>query len=258
MLLPIGDDNTERNTTPFVTWGIIAANVLVFVFLQGIGRTKEGEAFTYGFSVVPYEITHNVDLKTPTPIAGAEPEGDPRLGPRRVVAIPQMPGPSPIWLTLFTAMFMHGGFAHIGFNMLFLWVFGDNIEDNFGHLKFLLFYVLSGLAASFAQIVVNPDSLIPNLGASGAIAGVMGAYIIMFPHNRVRTLLPLGIFWTTIEVPALVALGLWIVTQIFSQYTASFQHTQGGGVAYMAHIGGFAAGLVMSFIFRRRKERLGY
>jgi len=194
-----------------------------------------------------------VDLTSPVPATGLQ-RGDSRVSPRGVPAIPQMPGPSPIWLTLFTAMFMHGGFAHILGNMLYLWIFGDNIEDNFGHLKFLIFYLACGLAAAFAQIALNPDSVIPTLGASGAIAGVLGAYIVMFPHNRVRALLPLGIIWTTVEVPALVMLGLWIVLQIFSQYTSSFQHSE-GGVAYMAHIGGFVSGLLLSFVLRTRSRR---
>src|SRR5262249_42764871 len=184
------------------------------IFLQGAGQTKQGEAFTYGYSVVPYEITHNVDLTTPVPVTGVQSDADSRFAPRRQVLIPQSAGPNPLWLTLLSALFMHGGLAHIGFNMLFLWVFGDNIEDNFGHLKFLVFYVLCGLAASFAQIAVSPDSIIPNLGASGAIAGVLGAYIVMFPHNRVRVLVPLWIIFTTIEVPALVALGICILTQV--------------------------------------------
>jgi membrane associated rhomboid family serine protease len=139
--------------------------------------------------------------------------------------------------------------------MLYLWIFGDNVEDNFGHGKFLLFYLLCGIAASMAQIFTDPNSPVPSLGASGAIAGVLGAYLIMFPKNRVRNLLFLGFIFTTIELPAVVVLGFWIVLQIFSQYTAmaSARHAS-GGVAYMAHIGGFAAGLVLCFLFRRRQR----
>ena len=254
MLIPIGDDNSDRTTTPVITWTIIGINLAVFILLQGLGMSRSGEVFTYGYSAVPYEITHNTDLKTPVPINDAGPGDELRPGRRQVQVIPQAPGPSPIWLTLFTAMFMHGGFAHIAGNMLYLWIFGDNIEDNFGHGKFLLFYLLCGLAASFSQIALDPDSKIPTLGASGAIAGVLGAYLIMFPKNRVRALLPLGFLWTTVEVPAIVVLGFWIVIQIFSQYTATFQHAS-GGVAYMAHIGGFATGLALSFLLRRRRPR---
>ncbi len=152
-------------------------------------------------------------------------------------------------------MFIHGRWMHILGNMLYLWIFGDNIEDNFGHGKFLIFYLVCGIAASFSQIFVDPNSPIPSLGASGAIAGVLGAYLIMFPRNRVRTLLPLfGFLFTTIELPAVVVLGFWIVIQIFSQYTASFQHSAQGGVAYMAHIGGFATGLLLCLLFRRRSN----
>ncbi len=165
------------------------------------------------------------------------------------------PGPSPIYLTLLTAMFMHGGWLHILGNMLYLWIFGDNIEDNFGHGKFLIFYLICGLVASFAQIMVDPSSPIPSLGASGAIAGVLGAYLVMFPHNRVRNIVALGFIWTTIELPAVIVLGFWIVIQIFYQYTSSYQSRHSGGVAYMAHIGGFLAGVVLSFIFRNRQPK---
>src|SRR5262249_41234334 len=150
----------------------------------------------------------------------------------------QAPGPSPIWLTLLTSMFMHGGILHIAGNMLYLWIFGDNIEDNFGHLRFLVFYLLCGLIAAFSQIMVDPDSVIPSLGASGAIAGVLGAYLFLLPGNRVRVLVPLFIFFTTLELPAVIVIGFWIVLQLISQYGA-IEHTaqaRGGGVAYMAHI----------------------
>jgi len=152
---------------------------------------------------------------------------------------------------------MHGGFMHIAGNMLYLWIFGDNIEDNFGHGKFLIFYLVCGVAASLAQIFADPNSPIPSLGASGAIAGVLGAYLIMFPRNRVRNLVFLGFFFTTIELPAVVVLGFWIVLQIFSQYTATYQHAS-GGVAYMAHIGGFATGLVLCFLFRKPQRASNY
>lgn len=256
MLLPIGDDNTARTTAPVVTWAVIAINVVVFIFLQGAGTTRSGEAFTYGYSAIPYEITHGVDLTAPVLVDGSAAQ-ESRSSTRRAQAVPQAPGPSPIWLTLLTAMFMHGGIAHIAGNMLYLWIFGDNIEDNFGHAKFLIFYLVAGLVASFAQIALDPNSVIPTLGASGAIAGVLGAYIVMFPHNRVRAILPLGFLWTTVEVPAIVIIGFWIVIQIFSQYTSTFEHSS-GGVAYMAHIGGFACGVIFAFLFRRRRSRLSY
>jgi membrane associated rhomboid family serine protease len=150
---------------------------------------------------------------------------------------------------------MHGGWLHIIGNMAYLWIFGDNVEDNFGHLKFLIFYLLCGLIASLSQIMMDPTSVIPTVGASGAIAGVLGSYLIMFPHNRVRVL-SLWFIITTIEMPAIVVLGFWIVLQIISQYQvlATTNVTQGGGVAYMAHIGGFVAGVILTFIFRRRTK----
>ena len=237
MLLPIGDDNQQRHGRPFVVYIIVVINVVVFVLFQQFA-SEAGAPFTYAYSVVPYEITHNVDLVETVRVPG---------GPG---AIPQFPGPSPIWLTILTSMFMHGGLMHIIGNMLYLWIFGDNIEDNFGHTRFLIFYLVCGIAASFAHILVDPSSVTPSLGASGAIAGVLGAYLIMFPRNRVRALLPLGIIWTTVELPAIVVLGFWIVIQIFSQYTATIKPGE-GGVAYMAHIGGFAAGIALTFIFRR-------
>ncbi|MEW6131318.1 MAG: rhomboid family intramembrane serine protease [Acidobacteriota bacterium] len=250
MLFPIGDDNSDRLTTPFVVYAFVAINVVVFLFLQQILQTKSGEIFTYGYSVVPYEITSGEDLKTPVTLRGGQAEVTARNA--REIIIPQYPGPSPIWLTILTAMFMHGGWMHIIGNMLYLWIFGDNIEDNFGHFNFAFFYLICGVAATFAQIYVDPTSVIPNLGASGAIAGVLGAYLVMFPKNRVRAIVPLGFFSTITEVPAVVVLGFWIVIQIFSQYTSSV-HQRGGGVAYMAHIGGFVTGLVLSFLFRKKR-----
>lgn len=251
MLLPIGDDNQGRLSTPYVVYIIVAINVAVFLVQLSDDR------FTLAYSAVPYKLTHNVTT-VPPGFRGALPPGieaDPRVasGLVPVRGIPQEPGPAFIWLTLLTSMFMHGGFMHIGGNMLYLWIFGDNIEDNFGHGKFLIFYLVCGFAASLAQIFVDPNSPIPSLGASGAIAGVLGAYLILFPRNRVRNLVFLGFFFTTIELPAVVVLGFWIVLQIFSQYTATYQHAS-GGVAYMAHIGGFATGLVLCFLFRTRQR----
>jgi membrane associated rhomboid family serine protease len=154
--------------------------------------------------------------------------------------------------TLFTSMFMHAGWVHLGGNMLYLWIFGDNVEDRFGRVKFAIFYVLCGLAATFAQLLVSMGSSIPNLGASGAIAGVLGSYILMFPQGRIRVLQGQQI----VQVPALVVIGLWIVLQLFSGIGSITQAADTGGVAYMAHIGGFAAGLVLTFLFRGNTPRL--
>lgn len=238
MILPIGDDNSERGTTPFVVYIFVAINILVFL-IQWVAK----EPFTYAYAAIPYEITTGTDLVVPTAIRG-------------VGVIPQYPGPYPIQLTLLTSMFMHGGIMHIGGNMLYLWIFGDNIEDNFGHARFAIFYLVCGLVASAAHIVFDPTSPIPTLGASGAIAGVLGAYLIMFPRNRVRGLLPLGFIWTTVELPAILVLGFWFVLQFISQVAefGTTARTRGGGVAYMAHIGGFIAGMVLCLILRRRRQ----
>jgi membrane associated rhomboid family serine protease len=149
------------------------------------------------------------------------------------------------FLTLFTSMFMHAGWLHLGGNMLYLWIFGDNVEDRFGHVKFIIFYLISGLGATFAQLAFSLDSNVPNLGASGAIAGVLGAYILMFPQGRVHVLMGRGI----IPVPALMVIGLWFVLQLFSGIGSIADTADTGGVAYMAHIGGFIAGFVLTFLF---------
>jgi membrane associated rhomboid family serine protease len=255
MLFPIGDDNQGRLTRPYVVYVIVAINAIVFLLLQQAVMTPQGEYFTYGYSVIPLEITTGVDLTQPVVLTGATPTPDRRTGRVQPPVIPETPGPSPIYLTLLTAMFMHGGWLHIIGNMLYLWIFGDNIEDNFGHGKFLIFYLTCGAVASFSQIIVDPDSPIPSLGASGAIAGVLGAYLVMFPRNRVRNIVMLGWIWTTVELPAIIVLGFWIVIQVVSQYTTTFESSQSGGVAYMAHIGGFMAGVALSFVFRRRRQR---
>jgi membrane associated rhomboid family serine protease len=208
-MFPIGDDNTDRRTVPVVTYALIALNVLVFLL-----ELSGGEAFIQQWALVP----------------------------RRFLANPAADFP-----TLFTSMFMHAGWLHLGGNMLYLWIFGDNVEDSFGHGKFIIFYLFCGLAATFAQMVFSLGSNVPNLGASGAIAGVLGAYILLFPRGQVRVLQG----QTVIPVPALMVIGLWIVLQFFSGI-GSIANSAQGGVAYMAHIGGFVAGLVLSFIFRGR------
>jgi membrane associated rhomboid family serine protease len=215
-MLPIGDDNSARRITPVVTYVLIALNVLVF-FLE----LNNGEAFIDRWAFVPARFL-------------ADPVGD--------------------FVTLFTSMFMHASWIHILGNMLYLWIFGDNVEDRFGHGLFLGFYILCGLGATFAQMALNPTSNIPNVGASGAIAGVLGAYLVMFPRGRVNVLL--GRFVTPMS--ALVVIGFWILLQIFAQvnaFTASSQ-TEGGGVAYMAHIGGFVAGIILTFLLGGNRRAL--
>ena len=206
-MFPIGDDDSARRTVPVVTYALIALNVLFF-FVEMSG----GEAFIGTWAFVPRRFLAN-------------PAGD--------------------FPTLFTSMFMHAGWLHLGGNMLYLWIFGDNVEDRFGHVKFIIFYVLCGLAATFAQLMFSVGSNVPNLGASGAIAGVLGAYILLFPRGQVRVLQGNQV----IPVPALIVIGLWIVLQFFSGI-GSIASAGQGGVAYMAHIGGFVAGFVLTFLFR--------
>src|SRR6266446_7246259 len=211
MLFPIGDDNRGRTTTPVVNYVLIAVNVLVFVFLQGLGSN---EKFTYEFSTIPERIITGDNRPIPgrlmlEPITG------------QAVKTPGVPStPISAYLTLITSMFMHGGIAHIFGNMLFLFIFGDNIEDRLGHLRYLIFYlvcgVLAGLAHVFATFIFAGDNvaslLVPSLGASGAISGVLGAYILLFPTKRVTVLLS----WFSTQVPAFVAIGLWFVFQLIS------------------------------------------
>jgi len=207
-MFPIGDDNTSRRTVPLVTYALIALNVLLF-FVELSG----GDALIGKWAFVPSRFLAN-------------PFGD--------------------LLTLFTSMFMHAGWVHLGGNMLYLWIFGDNVEDRFGHIKFTIFYLLCGLVATFAQLAFSLGSNVPNLGASGAIAGVLGAYILLFPQAKVKVLQGQRV----IQVPALIVIGLWIVLQFFSGIGSIANTAQTGGVAYMAHIGGFLAGFVLTFLFR--------
>jgi membrane associated rhomboid family serine protease len=221
-MLPLRDVNPTRNF-PIMTIILIAINVLVFIYELVLGPQLEG--FVQSWATIPYEITHGVDL----PPASIQ----------------------PIYLTLITAMFLHSGFVHIAGNMLYLWILGNNIEDVMGPLRFLVFYLLCGLAAAFAQIAVGPNSEIPNIGASGAIAGVLGAYLLLFPRAEVETLVFLGFFVRLVRLPALLLLGFWFVLQLFSG-VAGLGMEAAGGVAWFAHIGGFIAGLVLINLFRRR------
>ncbi len=239
-MIPIGDQGEERPGIPFVNLAIIALNVVVFVFLQ-----LPSEAFTMGFSVIPKEITTGVDLVGPVAITLAD-------GSRETIV--EAPGPRPIWLTVFSAMFMHGGWLHLGGNMLFLFIFGDNVEKAFRSLVYAAFYLVCGVVATFAQILVNPDSVVPNLGASGAISGVLAAYLVLFPRNRVRVLVGFRFFFV-ITVPAFVMIGLWIALQLVSGLGSIAISEQTSGVAYMAHVGGFAAGLVLAFLLRPYVDR---
>jgi membrane associated rhomboid family serine protease len=211
-VFPIGDDDSSESTVPIVTYALIALNVLFFL-VEGSG----GNAFVEKWAFVP----------------------------SRFLAHPAADCP-----TLFTSMFMHAGWLHLGGNMLYLWIFGDNVEDRFGHARFLVFYLVCGLAATFAQLAFSLGSHVPNLGASGAIAGVLGAYVLLFPQGRVRVLQGQQV----IQVPALIVIGLWILLQLFSGIGSVASSAQTGGVAYLAHIGGFLAGMVLTPVFRGSRE----
>ena len=243
MVFPLYDDNTDRQTIPYVNYAIIALNIFVFVVLQGIGTNEQ---FTYAFSTVPQEIITGHDIVTAGRVVV-----DPVTGQRF-----QIPGlgetPLSVYLTLFTSMFMHGGIAHIGGNMLFLWIFGDNIEDRLGHVRYLIFYLVCGLIASLAHVFTTAlfatdtsSLLVPSLGASGAISGVLGGYILLHPSRRVTVFL----FRFLTEVPAWVAIGIWFAFQLISGLGMLGAGSAQGGVAYAAHIGGFVAGLVLIKFF---------
>ena len=235
-MIPIGDEDNAPPGFPVINVLLIAINLAVFLY------QLVNPDFTNGYSAVPVEITTGRDLVGQFPIT---------LPDSSMALVDEARGPSPIWLTLITSMFMHGGWTHIGGNMLFLFIFGDNVERALGHLRYLGFYLVCGLVASLAQVYSGPDSILPSLGASGAIAGVLAGYLVLFPRNRVRVLL--GYFVTT--VPAIVMIGLWAVIQFVNGFGATGVNAQSGGVAYMAHIGGFIAGLLLAFLLRPFVDR---
>jgi len=214
MLFPIGDDNSSRRPLPVVTYAVIALNVLVF-FIE----LNQGESFVRQWAVVPRQLVANPSAEIPT---------------------------------IFTSMFMHAGWMHLLGNMLFLWIFGDNVEDRLGRAKFLIFYLVCGIAATLAQVAVSAESSIPNLGASGAISGVLAGYLVLFPKGRVRVLMR----GRVVALPALVVIGLWVVLQIISGIASFTQSAQTGGIAYMAHIGGFVAGLAIAFLLSGKSLRI--
>jgi membrane associated rhomboid family serine protease len=240
MLFPIGDDNSDRSVTPIINYLLIAANVLVFVFFQGMGANDK---FTYAFSTVPKEIVTGQDQVTPPRTVEDPISGDKFQEPGL------QPTPLTVYITLLTSMFMHGGWAHLLGNMLFLWIFGDNLEDVMGRGRYLMFYLVCGIIASlahvFTTVAFGNNSLVPSLGASGAISGVLGGYILLFPKRRVKVIM----FNILTEVPAIVAIGLWFVFQLISGLGVLGSGSQAGGVAYAAHIGGFIAGLVLVKLF---------
>jgi rhomboid family protein len=231
-VFPLKDD-TPSDSAPVVTVALIVLNALFFVYqisleAGGADGARAGQAFIEEFGLVPCRLT-----------------GACRVGPEL---------PSPV-LTIFTSMFMHGGLFHIGGNMLYLWIFGNNVEDTLGHGRYLLFYLLSGVAAALAQTAVGPSSMVPMVGASGAVSGVLGAYLLLFPHARVTTLIILGFFFRLVQIPAMVVLGFWIVLQVLNGL-GSFGSS--GGVAFFAHIGGFLVGMGLLFVLKpRARSRTG-
>ncbi len=229
-MFPIGDDNSDRTITPIVNYAFIGLNILVFLLLQQLGSN---ETFDYAFALVPKEITTGID------ISGVQVVRD-SFG--NTGEVRHFTTPLPVYFNFLSSMFMHGSIAHIFGNMLFLWIFGDNLENLLGHVRYAAFYIVCGLAAALAQIVMTPDSVIPMLGASGAISGVLGGYILLFPKRQVRAI----IFNFLTTVPAFVAIGIWIVYQIIVGYMTPAGM---GGVAYAAHIGGFIAGVAMIKVF---------
>ncbi len=229
-MFPIGDDNSDVTITPYVNYIFIAVNVLVFVLLQGLGSN---DAFSYAFSLVPKEVMTGFD------ITGVQVVRD-SLG--NTGQIQHYATPLPVYFNFLSSMFMHGDVMHIFGNMLFLWIFGDNLENLLGHIRFAAFYIACGLVAAFSQIAMDSDSVIPMLGASGAISGVMGGYLLLFPQRKVRAI----IFNFLTTVPAFVALGIWIGYQMIVGYLTP---AGTGGVAYAAHIGGFIAGVALIKVF---------
>jgi len=221
-MIPIGDDPPPRHSFPFITLALIAVNIVVFIYELMVPDTN---TLFRSAGVTPLEFATGRDLPPAAPL-------------------------NSYLITLVTSMFLHGGFLHIGSNMLFLWIFGDNVEDRLGHLRYVAFYFLCGLGASAAHIYFNLQSAIPSVGASGAIAGVLAGYLLLFPTAQIRTLLFIGFFFTVTRVPAIIMIGFWFVTQLLSGVAALGQSEQTAGVAFWAHIGGFVVGLPLVLLLR--------
>jgi membrane associated rhomboid family serine protease len=234
-MFPYKDENPTY-LTPIITLAIIGVNALVWVLLQGAGTEPALSRSVCQLGLIPGELLHQVPPGTQVPI-----------GPDVACVITQQAS----WLSPLTSMFMHGGWFHILGNMWFFWVFGNNIEDSMGHARFLAFYLLCGLIAAAAQVLSQPASPIPMVGASGAISGVMGAYLVLFPRVRVHTLIFLGIFITRVTLPAWIMLLYWVFLQFLGTLPALSGVEGGGGVAFMAHLGGFLAGALLIKLFAR-------
>lgn len=242
MVFPIADDNSDRTLSPVVTIGLIAINIFVFVVLQGMGSNDD---FTMAFVQVPAEITSGQDIVTEPAVRSVEVQGqvyqvmDPGLRPT----------PIPVWLTLVSAIFMHGSVMHLAGNMWFLWIFGDNVEDDMGHWKYFVFYLATGVIASLVFVATNMHgeaALTPSLGASGAISGVLGGYLVLHPARRVSVIM----IRVMVDVPGYVAVGIWFLFQVLSGLFDT-----SGGVAYSAHVGGFVAGMILAKPMSSRPAR---
>jgi membrane associated rhomboid family serine protease len=227
-MIPLRDENPSR-IFPLVTLLLIAANTAAFIYQFSLGPA--GQAFVFRFGAIPWEITHRAEL--------------PGLAPGFQTGWPS-------GITLVSSMFLHGGILHLAGNMLYLWIFGDNIEGLTGHVRFLFFYLICGLAAALTHILFEPNSTVPMIGASGAISGVLGAYLLRFPRARVHVLVILFLFIRIVRVPALVVLGFWFIIQVFNGI-GSFGIQAKGGVAWFAHIGGFAVGMLMITLFNKKR-----
>ncbi len=224
-MIPLKDENPS-NTIPFINVLLIIANTCAFVYQMYFAPGDVQDLF-FRLGFIPYEVSHLVDLS-----------------PENLVPIP---------FSIFTSMFIHGGWFHLLSNMLYLWIFGDNVEDRLGHVRYLFFYVMCGMLATLVHGFSDPNSTVPSVGASGAIAGVLGAYLYLFPGTRINTLFVVLVFVRIIKLPALIVLGLWILTQILSGF-AKYGSQTGGGVAWFAHIGGFFSGLILIVVMKKRNR----
>jgi len=226
-MIPLRDDNPS-STRPFVTYLIIAVCVAAFLYMRSLGSESQIERFVFRYGAIPGEVT----------------------GRSGAAVTEEYP-------TLITSMFLHGGWLHLGGNMLYLWIFGDNVEDRMGHVGFLIFYIITGIAAVMSHILLEPNSSVPLIGASGAIAGVLGAYLVLFPRHRILSLIPFGLFSRFVHVPAIYFLPIWFVLQLISGLV-SIAAGQAQGIAWWAHVGGFVAGMVLVFVFARRPRPVGW
>jgi membrane associated rhomboid family serine protease len=251
MVFPLGDSDNPR-IVPYATYTLIALNVVMFVV-----QVRLGPSFTAAYAATPWEISHRTDIPGPLPLPDAGKNDATITAPAARTSrqfIPQGPVFFPVWLTLITSLFLHESPMHLVGNMLFLWIFGDNVEEVLGRARYVAFYLCAGVAGSLLLIVADRDSLIPTLGASGAIAGVMGAYVTWFPYHRVRVF----VIRRVLEVPALVVIGVWMAIQVLLGLLSISHLGEAGGVAYLAHVGGAAMGLLLGFAFRGRARALGY